>query len=233
VTEMPGRRRERGPLASGPSSQAMQPKAAEAVAYATDCLARYARPLYAYVRLIGLSDPDAQDVLQETFVAAWQNQWSIRSAGAEKAWIYRICRNAAYAHMRAFGDSVHSRPEPQPVVADGARGRAWESAEVPPARFLAEAEQDSAIHAAVLQLGLAQREVVVLHYFGGLSLADCAAVLELPSGTIKSRLTRGLAELKQLFLDAGIVERSARCEYESERNLGRQQGGGAARTCSR
>ncbi len=182
-----------------------------------ELIAQCQRPLYAYVRLLGHNDADALDVLQETFSIVWRKIGSVRSPTAEKAWIYRICRNAAHAYARRIRRAARHRSDGDP-----------ERVSEPAADSVADREQDERVRQQVLRLGLEQREVVALHYFAGLSLSECAAALDLPAGTVKSRLTRALGELKDFFIEAGIIERSAKHERQIEPE---RDGCRAARPC--
>lgn len=165
-----------------------------------ELIARYQRPLYGFVRQLGHDDADAQDVLQDTFSTIWQTIGSLREPRALKTWIYRICTNVARAHYRrAQRDARHrSDGEPERHVQDSTAAKCLETN-----------EQNAAVRRLVMMLGPSGREVVTLHYFAGLSLSECSDVLDLPLGTIKSRLARALAELKDLLIEAQVIERSA------------------------
>ncbi|MCH7871983.1 MAG: sigma-70 family RNA polymerase sigma factor, partial [Planctomycetes bacterium] len=71
-------------------------------------------------------------------------------------------------------------------------------------------EQRNWVLAAVAASTPRQREVIALHYFAGLSLRECADLLEVPSGTVKSRLARGLTELGDRLRGSVHLERSAK-----------------------
>ncbi len=165
-----------------------------------ELIARYQQPLYAYVRRLGFSDADADDVLQETFTAAWRAIRSLRDPRALTTWLFRICRRAAGAHAKAGRDEPHL-PDTVDLAhaADPGRRDALEAE-----------EQRDWVLAAVTALPVRQREVIALHYLAGLSLSECADVLEVPSGTAKSRLARGLAELEDRLRGSVDLERSVK-----------------------
>lgn len=165
-----------------------------------ELIGRYQQRLYAYVRRLGLSDADADDVLQGTFSAAWAAIGSLRDPRALTTWLYRICRRTAGAHAKAHRNEPHL-----PAIVTFAR----EPDSRRPDSLEAEEQRDWVL-AAVTALPPLQREVIALHYFAGLSLSECADVLEVPSGTVKSRLARGLAELEDRLRGSVDLERSAK-----------------------
>ena len=165
-----------------------------------ELIGRFQQPLYAYLRRLGFSDADAHDVLQETFSAAWRAIRSLRDPRALTTWLFRICRRAAGAHAKAHRNEAHL-----PDIVDLAQGLDPGCPD-----SLEAAERRNGVFAAVMSLGPRQREVIALHYFAGLSLSECADVLESPGGTVKSRLARGLAELKDRFRGSVYLARSAK-----------------------
>ena len=144
--------------------------------------------LYGAARLI-MRDPDrAQDAVQEALVLAWRNLRALRDADAWDPWLYRLTVRACYRMARSARrrDLVEVAPK--------------ETGEEPGAPSVPDLSGDLAerdrLGRAIGRLPVDQRAVMVLHFYLDLPLPDAAAVLEIPIGTAKSRLHRGLQALR-------------------------------------
>jgi RNA polymerase sigma-70 factor (ECF subfamily) len=141
--------------------------------------------LYGAAFLI-LRDPDrAQDAVQEALVLAWRHIRALRDAQAWDAWLYRLtvraCNRLARTNRRRDIVELHVVTDREPVSAG----------DFPTAM----AERDR-IAREVSSLPLEQRTVMVLHFYLDLPLTEAAEILDIPVGTAKSRLHRGLASLR-------------------------------------
>ena len=144
-----------------------------------------------YPRLHGvanlvLRDRDrAQDAVQDALVLAWRNIRALRDADAWDAWLYRLtlraCNRAARTSRRRDVVELHVEPDRHPVV------------ETDLARVISDRE---VLAAALESLPYDQRVVMVLHFHLDLPLTEAATILDIPVGTAKSRLHRGLATLR-------------------------------------
>lgn len=123
-------------------------------------------------------DADARDAAQEAFVAAWRGLARLHDADRFDAWIQRVTVNAArMSHRSRRRRRVREIPvrrvpefEDHPAVA-------------------APAERDGRILAAALhRLDVDQRTILALHHLEGRPVAELAAILDIPVGTVKSRL---------------------------------------------
>lgn len=139
-------------------------------------------------RMLG-SAPDAEEVLQETFLKAWRGIERFRGEALFSTWIYRIAINEA--RRRQAYDS-HRRALPiddvmleLPDLAEG------------PASLAESAELESFIEQCVAELPASYREAVVLRDVEGLSNEEAAAVLELDIRNFKSRLHRGRVAIRR------------------------------------
>lgn len=135
-------------------------------------------------------DPDcAQDAVQDAFVSIWSSRASYRpECGPFANWAMSIVRHrAAYlARRRPFGAALHQGPavlEQQPASDDVPRD--FESH--------AETEQLARLLA---RLPGAQRQVIQLAFFSGLTHREIASRLALPPGTVKGRMRLGLTKLR-------------------------------------
>ena len=141
---------------------------------------------------------EAEDAAQETFVIAYRSLDSWRATGSFGAWLRRIAVRVA---LRAAGTRRPTlRLDPIPMDADGAAygGPAGHlaSASPDPANASLEAERAVELRRALQGLGDPYREVVLLRFFGDLSLAEIALQTGRPVATIKTHLRRGLLRLR-------------------------------------
>lgn len=140
-----------------------------------------------------LGDPaEAEDVAQEAFVRAYRSLGTFRGDGQFAAWITRIAVRVAAARLS-------ERRTMTQLLGEG--GAADGSAQLPstagnPEAEVLDHEQRKAILDGIAVLPMDQRRVVALRFYGDLSLQEIAEVTNRPVGTVKSRLHRGLATLR-------------------------------------
>jgi len=151
---------------------------------------RESQPVIGVCRRI-LGDPvEAQDAAQDAFAQAYQAIATFRGDGAFGAWLHRIAVRVAIGRLAARRDVV---------TLDGEtidpRAAALASDDDPEA-FVLDEEDRAAILAAVATLPVAQRDVIVLRFYGDFSLEEIARFTSHPVGTVKSRLSRGVASLR-------------------------------------
>ncbi|MEU0521218.1 RNA polymerase sigma factor SigM [Streptosporangium sp. NPDC006007] len=142
------------------------------------------------VALRTLGDPDeAADAVQDAFVSAYRKAESFRGEAAVTTWLHRIVVNACLDRMR--------RKSIRPVADD----ELVEAAErdTPVLDQTAEREVSMEVSAALKLLPSDQRAALVLVDMMGYSVEDAAQVLEVPSGTVKSRCARGRAKLAPIL----------------------------------
>jgi len=160
--------------------------------------AAYGLLVQQYQRLIvsvayrqGLEMVAAEDVAQETFVKAWLALPKFRpAAGSFRAWLCRIALNQAIDAQR------HDHPQQtlDEWLPDRGRGPAEQ----------AEAHlQAQTVRRALGQLPPASRAALVLSEYEGLSYAEIAAALDIPLGTVMSRLHYARRRLRELLLATG------------------------------
>lgn len=140
----------------------------------------------------------AEDVFQEAFLRAYRHMDGYRGEASVQTWLSHIAVNLCRDRLR----SNYLR---RVVLA----GEEWLSnlasnaPDVPEAAF--SAIDSSVLLAAVMQLSLPMREVVLLHYWQDLATADVATVLGLAEGTVRSRLHRARLRLKQMLVEEGAL----------------------------
>lgn len=147
----------------------------------------YRRERDGLVRALALTVGDvdlAGEAVDEAMVRAYERWWRVRRYDRPGGWVYRVARNWAISRTRVRQRSV-------PAAAVGERAGADE----PPL-------PDEAIAAAVAGLPEPQRAVVVLRLHLDWSTEQVAAALGVPAGTVKSRLHRALAALREQLEDS-------------------------------
>lgn len=143
---------------------------------------------------------EAEDALQEVFLKVYRSIGSYDPRrGAFSTWLYRITANHCINVNRAEG------PDPLPI----------EAADVQePVEMALDADT---LEAALSALSLRLRVVVVLRYYAGLSYAEIGETLELPLGTVKSRLNAALSALRQAMRNASAGAAAPRREEVTPR----------------
>jgi RNA polymerase sigma-70 factor (ECF subfamily) len=131
----------------------------------------------------------AEDMAQEAFLRAWNNLPSFRPGSSLRNWLYRIAVNAAL-------DVLRRRTE-EPVE-DERMERMTDEAPGPEAVVIAR-EQAAFLQQAMRSLPEAARSVLVLREYGELSYQEIASVLDIPVGTVMSRLNYARNRLRELL----------------------------------
>ena len=146
---------------------------------------RYQMPLYCYLRGFVGDAEQAQDLVQETFLRAYQALGRLEDPGRLRSWLYRIAHNQACSALRrrrliswlplSFGQRA-SMPPPDRNTVEAAR-----------------------VEAALAQVPLEQRAPLLLHLVAGFSYAEIAAMLETTEGAVRMRISRGRATFRAAY----------------------------------
>ena len=154
---------------------------------------RHQNYVYRLCYLVMRNEQDAEDMTQESFIRAFRAlpRFEIRKGTSFEAWLYRISVNACRSRMRRKWYQVLPWPEPAPqIVAEPERQ---------PESLAMLGEQRDRILAAIDTLGEKHRLVVFLRYYAGLSNEEIAQSLDIPSGTVRSRLHVARHRLRELL----------------------------------
>lgn len=149
----------------------------------------YSDSLYGVILKITNNEEVAQDALQESFVKIWRNG---KKYDAEKAklftWLYRIARNTAIDKLRSFNNRFNKE-----VQIDKS------NVYILPSASLNQDVIDLKEHVTKLE----EKYQIVLNalFFEGMTQQEASDELDIPLGTIKSRLKIGLRDLRKLFND--------------------------------
>jgi RNA polymerase sigma-70 factor, ECF subfamily len=135
----------------------------------------------------------AEEIVQDTMLAVWRGAGSFRGESSVRSWVIAIARRQTRDRLRGrrlrvvddafLSDQPSSGPGPEVTALDRAE--------------LAE------VTGAIRELPLPHREVLGLAFGSGLSLPEVAAVLEIPVGTVKSRLTAARTTLNRILSEKG------------------------------
>lgn len=134
----------------------------------------------------------ACDAIQETWVRVIRFADRFQGGSRFKTWVYRIAINQCRSLVRSLDTGPPRAPDPAAAAALTASHAASD-----PSAAADRTERDAALRAAVAELNADQRVVLLLCYHEGLSHAEAAEVLEIPAGTLKSRLHAALVALRQ------------------------------------
>lgn len=144
-------------------------------------------PLFRYIVSV-VNDKDlAEDILQEVFIRIYRKLRWLREPQAFRAWSYQIATREAFRYLkreRLWTDQIRDEgvlnvmPAGEPIYS---------------------AELVQRLPELVADLSPASRAVIVLYYLHEMSLVETAAVLDIPVGTVKSRLAYGLESLRRSF----------------------------------
>ncbi len=146
-----------------------------------------------------LSDPDAAaDATQDAFLSAFKAMGKFRG-GSFKAWLLRIVTNACYDQLRVKQRRPSSSLDDLPVETDHT-AYLRDPAEQPD-EFVERQELNQMIQRGISALPVEQRVIIVLSDVQGLSYQEIAEVEGISLGTVKSRLSRGRARLRDYLVE--------------------------------
>jgi RNA polymerase sigma-70 factor, ECF subfamily len=153
----------------------------------------HGRVVLAQVLLVTGERVLAEEITQDTMLAVWRGAGSFRGESSVRSWVIAIARRQTRDRLRGrrlrvvddafLADQPGSGPGPETTALDRAE--------------LAE------VTAAIRELAAPHREVLGLAFGAGLSLAEVAGVLEVPVGTVKSRLFAARAALNRILNEKG------------------------------
>lgn len=155
--------------------------------------ARFSRPLLNLARSILRSTTAAEDIRQNVFQEIWKRAGEYRaSLGTPFSWIMTIARHKAIDRLRFEVRQVRQNAEYEAefeeTQARAQRGTDW---------CVLANEAGTAVRGAVHLLSSCERQAIELAYFEGLSSGEMSRRLQIPVGTIKGRVRRGLLHLRR------------------------------------
>jgi RNA polymerase sigma-70 factor (ECF subfamily) len=156
---------------------------------------RFRRPVWALARRLTDTEADALDASQEIFVRIWKGLPGFRGEAKLSTWVFQIAWNFLRAHRRRLGKQPY-------VVGEGRNDERPVTETIPdtaadPERRLVAVEALDRVDAALRCLPEGQRVVLWLRDGEDLSYDEIARVLDIPIGTVRSRLARARQALRR------------------------------------
>ena len=140
----------------------------------------HARSMFRAARVLLRSDAEAEDAVGEAVLKAWEAFDTLKNPDAARGWLITIAVNCAKAQRRRQGRVVYLEDMEQEPEAPSA-------------------EPPIDLWEAVLRLPEEQRLVILLYYYEDMPVEETARMLDIPQGTVKSRLSRGRDRLRHLL----------------------------------
>ena len=145
------------------------------------------------LRMCG-NEADADEVAQEAFLSAWKGLPNFRGESRFSTWLYQLTTHAAIDLMRR---------EKRQAAAEDIDGITAADDGLSPQQQVERAETRREVRSALMQLPEEYRQVLVLRFMQELSYEEIGQTLKLPAGTVKSRLNRAKAQLKEILSRSG------------------------------
>ena len=166
---------------------------------------RWERKIQGAIHRILGREEDARDLCQETFLKAYRALGSFKGEARFSSWLYQIALNLCRDRMRRTkGKAVVSLTEAE----EGGTGLEMASGRPSALDLVLAGDLARAVAEAVASLPEEQREVIVLKEYQELTFVEIALVLGVPLSTVKTRLYRGLGQLR-LHLERQGIRRAA------------------------
>ncbi len=170
-------------------------------------------PLYRFAMSLTRAEPDARDLTQETFYIWATKGHQLRDISKVKTWLFTTLHREFLMAQRRQGRFPHYELEEVAEQLTACTPAPADYADAPEV-LSALARVDEIFQAAV-----------ALFYLEDCSYKDIAVILEVPVGTVKSRIARGIAQLRQILLPNGNVPARSYTEWDLSSTLLREQSG--------
>jgi len=152
------------------------------------------------------NDPEAAaDLLQDVFLRLHRFADRVDPERPLEPWLYRVTANQSYTWVKRRQRWTHPLEEIAEWLSSGAKNS--------PQYITEQDDESKRIQGAIIKLSLPQRVVVVMYYINDLSLHEIAEILEIPEGTVKSRLHYGRNALKNHLELDGQTAREIQYEF--------------------
>jgi RNA polymerase sigma-70 factor (ECF subfamily) len=163
----------------------------------TEIYARHRQMLFRYLLHLTPDRGLAEELLQDTLVAVWRSAASFEGRSSVTTWLIGIARRQAHNTLRRRGVELADLTEVETMPASGS---------APEDALLATMAREQ-LAEALDRLGLLHREVLVLAFVQELSYTEIATALDIPIGTVKSRLSHAKHALKAALANREEAER--------------------------
>lgn len=154
-------------------------------------ISRYHGSIHSYIARMSGDYHATHDIVQETFIKMCRGIKYYRPGLPFKSWLYSIASNTYKDYLKkAYVRKVTPGLEEVEKILT--------NAVTPEEALVRDYERDRLIR-AIHSLGDIYRETLILRYYEDLKLDEIAVILNIPTGTVKSRLSKGLSQLKQIL----------------------------------
>ncbi len=140
--------------------------------------------LYRYAFYVLGNSADAEDAVQDAVLSAYKDIGSLKNAEAFKSWMFTILARTCKGHIKKRIKNRQPLNDPQPLITEG---------------FDQQLLQADTLRRAILTLPPKSRIILLLSIKGGFNSADIGKMLNLPSSTVRSTLSRCCTKLKELL----------------------------------
>ena len=167
-------------------------------------MARYQNRVYRYLLRLVRQPAEAEDLFQQTWLRVAERIRNYDPARSFDAWLFTVARNLAFDHLRriqpqSLDEPLDDKPSGEAMISRLA------SSEASPFDQLLASERAGRLGSALESLPVIYREMLTLRFEEEMKIEEIAAVLATPLSTVKSRVRRGLDQLRRT-LEAGHEE---------------------------
>jgi RNA polymerase sigma-70 factor (ECF subfamily) len=166
----------------------------------------YEKKVFALTLRMCKNPEDAAEAAQEAFLAAWQGLPNFRGDAAFSTWLYRLASNACVDLLRREG---RHRDAAGPSFNDNEATLEVPDTAASPHDLAERAELRAQVEEGLAALSPEHREVLILREIHQLSYDEISRILNLDSGTVKSRISRGRRQLRNFLLKSGNFSAAA------------------------
>jgi RNA polymerase sigma-70 factor (ECF subfamily) len=155
---------------------------------------RYAKLVYSLAYRILENSEEAEDITQEVFLTLWRRNTYNPERGSLSSFLTTMTRSRAIDKLRSKGTRLRVLQRLQGIVRS-------EASDLTPLEQASVGERSQMIRDALSQLSEAERQILEIAYYEGLSQSEIAKRLNMPLGTVKTRSRQGLLKLRQTLQD--------------------------------
>lgn len=164
-----------------------------------DLVRKYQQRTYQFAYRLTNDMDAASDLTAETFVRAYTNLHRFRQESQFSTWLFRILTNCFLDQKKKDKLRKHQSLEDLVTTGEGEVERQFESEQDSPLEEAEKGERNRLLVRAIRKLPDYQRAMIVMYHVEMLSYEEIAATLDLPIGTVKSRLNRARLALRELL----------------------------------
>ena len=178
-------------------------------------LQKYEKLVYTIAYRSTGNEHDAFDISQEVFIKIYKNLPQFKEQSSLSTWIFRITMNACvdFARKKKRTPVSISIDDDENIFLNDIADNSSE-----PLACIESMELADGIQQAILSLSDDHRKIVILRDITGLSYAEIGEILDMPEGTVKSRLSRARENLRKILLANGTMENNPRLNNQNNEN---------------